>query len=143
VSNTRSKLGRDDIKWQELLAHFRLVQFKHEKARRQALGSDDTFTDLMEPERLNNPPVMATNAPTSSASRNPLRRQATGAQTTTPSRTGALSPLNPHKRANGQSSLASAVASRFTGGAPVRSPSPVSSEEKSRGNRSLSLSRKT
>jgi len=36
---TRSKLGRDEIKWQDLLLHFRSVQAKHEKARRQALGA--------------------------------------------------------------------------------------------------------
>ncbi|KAF9050517.1 hypothetical protein BJ165DRAFT_1525738 [Panaeolus papilionaceus] len=35
-----SEIGRDDIKWQELLLHFRTVQAKHEKVRRQALGSD-------------------------------------------------------------------------------------------------------
>jgi len=33
---TRSKLvGKDEIKWQELLSHFRSVQARHEKARRQ------------------------------------------------------------------------------------------------------------
>lgn len=36
---TRSKLAREDIKWQELLQHFRSVQAKHEKARRLALGN--------------------------------------------------------------------------------------------------------
>ncbi|KAF5393194.1 hypothetical protein D9757_001237 [Collybiopsis confluens] len=41
--SSRSKLtSREDIKWQELLQHFRAVQSKHEKARRQALGADMT-----------------------------------------------------------------------------------------------------
>ena len=33
-------MGREDIKWQELLQHFRFVQARHEKARRQAMGTD-------------------------------------------------------------------------------------------------------
>ncbi|EIW76321.1 ARM repeat-containing protein [Coniophora puteana RWD-64-598 SS2] len=39
--SSRSKVsGREEIKWQELLSHFRSVQLRHEKARRLALGSD-------------------------------------------------------------------------------------------------------
>ena len=33
----RSKLGREEIKWQELLLHFRQVQVKHEKAKAEAV----------------------------------------------------------------------------------------------------------
>ena len=38
MAGTRSKIGREEIKWKELLLHFRSVQSKHEKSRRQALG---------------------------------------------------------------------------------------------------------
>ncbi|WVQ96426.1 hypothetical protein IAU59_003531 [Kwoniella sp. CBS 9459] len=38
---TRSKLGnKEEIKWQELLSHFRSVQARHEKARRQLHSTD-------------------------------------------------------------------------------------------------------
>jgi len=40
VLQTRSRIGRDEIKWQELLTHFRSVQLRHEKGRRQAMGGD-------------------------------------------------------------------------------------------------------
>jgi len=40
----RSKIGRgDEIKWAELLQHFKSVQIKHEKARRQVLGMAEDF----------------------------------------------------------------------------------------------------
>ncbi|ORX37306.1 vacuolar protein 14 C-terminal Fig4p binding-domain-containing protein [Kockovaella imperatae] len=35
VAAARSKFTKDEIKWQELLSHFRSVQARHEKARRQ------------------------------------------------------------------------------------------------------------
>ncbi|KAG9317824.1 vacuolar protein 14 C-terminal Fig4p binding-domain-containing protein [Chiua virens] len=38
--SSRTKMSQSEIKWQDLLAHFRAVQAKHEKARRQALGTD-------------------------------------------------------------------------------------------------------
>ncbi|WVO19011.1 uncharacterized protein IAS62_000287 [Cryptococcus decagattii] len=37
---TRSKIGKDEIRWQELLSHFRSVQNRHEKARRQLSPTD-------------------------------------------------------------------------------------------------------
>ncbi|OCF45938.1 vacuole morphology and inheritance protein 14 [Kwoniella heveanensis CBS 569] len=41
ASATRSKLGnKEEIKWQELLSHFRSVQARHEKARRQLHSTD-------------------------------------------------------------------------------------------------------
>ncbi|ODN81757.1 hypothetical protein L202_02141 [Cryptococcus amylolentus CBS 6039] len=36
----RSKIGKEEIKWQELLSHFRNVQNRHEKARRQLHSTD-------------------------------------------------------------------------------------------------------
>ncbi|WVQ80690.1 hypothetical protein IAT38_002795 [Cryptococcus sp. DSM 104549] len=38
--SARSKLGKEEVKWQELLAHFRKVQDRHEKARRQLHSTD-------------------------------------------------------------------------------------------------------
>ncbi|KAG2337144.1 hypothetical protein BDR05DRAFT_1005281 [Suillus weaverae] len=41
---SRSKLGRDEIKWQELLNHFRALQSKHEKARRLSASPNTSLT---------------------------------------------------------------------------------------------------
>jgi len=104
---SRSKLSRDEIKWQELLLHFRSVQAKHEKARRQATGNDsspilgalpdDKFGDAVEKIGRGT----AVNRP-------PMRRRVTGESlppsTSIPAplgRTGALSPLNPTRRPPG------------------------------------------
>lgn len=38
---TRSKIVRDEIKWVELLGHFRNVQIKHEKSRRTGISGDN------------------------------------------------------------------------------------------------------
>jgi vacuole morphology and inheritance protein 14 len=114
--SNRSKLGREDIKWQELLLHFRSVQAKHEKSRRQALGTDTAgFSGFYE----NEPSGETTNGsskPGAPGIRPPVRRKVTGdvVPTVIPQqqpRVGALSPLNP--RARGQTgtilpSLASA-----------------------------------
>ncbi|KAF5388338.1 hypothetical protein D9615_000638 [Tricholomella constricta] len=79
--STRSKLGRDEIKWQELLSHFRSVQAKHEKARRQALGTDNApYSDFTENEKtaeLNPPPGDRVGRPPT-VGRAPLRRRVTG-----------------------------------------------------------------
>jgi len=102
---TRSKIGRDEIKWQELLLHFRSVQSKHEKARRQALGND-TSPILGFPEEKND---TSDRVGRPGSGRLLLRRRATGGEISEPntvppssqagSRSGALSPLNPKARA--------------------------------------------
>ncbi|KAF9814389.1 hypothetical protein IEO21_05123 [Rhodonia placenta] len=107
ISSTRSKLGREDIKWQELLSHFRSVQARHERARRQALGSDSvSFPGFPVIDKPSNPPPAATPAAPSST-RPTIRRKVTGeVPVRPPSRSGgALSPLNP--RARGQTGLIS------------------------------------
>ncbi|KAG2013354.1 hypothetical protein CC2G_010275 [Coprinopsis cinerea AmutBmut pab1-1] len=100
--SSRSKLGRDEIKWQELLQHFRTVQAKHEKARRQATGVDTSLPGFHEFDKSSD---------SGSADRNvkiggriPMRRRVTGGDLGTPApplpipnRGGALSPLNPAK----------------------------------------------
>ncbi|KNZ77227.1 VAC14 like protein, partial [Termitomyces sp. J132] len=105
--STRSKLAREEIKWQDLLLHFRTVQAKHEKARRQAMGTDTTsYSDFLDHEkqegsgsqaveRVDRPPTVG---------RAPLRRRVTGETPLNPNMTpiagrgGALSPLNPRAR---------------------------------------------
>jgi vacuole morphology and inheritance protein 14 len=111
---TRSKIGRDEIKWQELLSHFRSVQAKHEKARRQALGSDTlSHSETTEAERAGDQPggsgagTDRVGRPLTTVGRTPLRRRVTGElplnpiAVPTPGRPGALSPLNPKARIGG------------------------------------------
>lgn len=108
---TRSKLGRDDIKWQELLHHFRSVQARHEKARRQQFGADGTsFSEFPDGDKLSEPLGIGlagerVGRPTS---RPPMRRKATGDIPAGPGapaiRSGALSPLNPRARMQNGSS---------------------------------------
>lgn len=111
-------MGREDIKWQELLQHFRSVQAKHEKARRQNLGADfSPLSELLANDR--------DNVSTSSSQAGPPgfgagknvgggglgRRKVMGppgggglseaGMMRPPSRTGVLSPLNPRSRQNG------------------------------------------
>jgi len=111
---SRSKLGREDIKWQELLQYFRSVQSKHEKARRQALGTDMTsYSDYSDGDRVESSsggPNSADRATgPSTLSRVPLRRRVTGELPPAPAvvsgRPGALSPLNPRARGTTQSGL--------------------------------------
>ncbi|KAK0491327.1 vacuolar protein 14 C-terminal Fig4p binding-domain-containing protein [Armillaria novae-zelandiae] len=149
--STRSKIGRDEIKWQELVQHFRSVQAKHEKARRQALGTDTTsFSEYTDPERpLDSGERSARNA----GMRPPMRRRVTGDMSihpNTPSapvpgpntpfspRNGALSPLNPRARGN-SGMLASAISP--SGGPPTAAAVLAQQAQKQR--RTISLNRNT
>lgn len=111
VSSTRSRINREEIKWQELLTHFRSVQVRHEKARRQAMGGDggsmhmsgysDRDLDLGSLQ-LNQKEVSSERAsqrPPTALPRPGMRRRVTG-ELPIPSlgRNGALSPLNPKAR---------------------------------------------
>lgn len=100
--SSRSKLGRDEIKWQELLLHFRSVQAKHEKARRLALGADTTpFSGFSSStEKPVDSSSLGAGRPAPTAARPAMRRKVTGGEVPTiniPPRT-ALSPLNPRSR---------------------------------------------
>lgn len=114
---TRSKLGREEIKWQELLLHFRFVQAKHEKAHRQALGAlaTDTasFSGFSEKTGGGSGGGETSSSAggrqaqgSSSGIRPPMRRRVTGevlapsAAVNVPPR-GVLSPLNPRARQSG------------------------------------------
>ncbi|KAL0950290.1 hypothetical protein HGRIS_010269 [Hohenbuehelia grisea] len=123
--STRSKLGREEIKWQDLLAHFRAVQAKHEKARRQALGTDTTFPNFEDPyDKPEGAPVPSGRV-SATGIRPGIRRKVTGdtpgtintvsaaAATMTPSRASVLSPLNP--RARGPSGPGGMVAAALIG----------------------------
>ncbi|KDQ64426.1 hypothetical protein JAAARDRAFT_225710 [Jaapia argillacea MUCL 33604] len=143
VLTSRSKIGRDEIKWQELLSHFRSVQSKHEKARRQAQGGDTApFAGFSFPgnEKVNG---TASASGSSAPSRAPLRRKVTGEVLPPPPPPGRmgglLSPLNPRSRAQG-SGLASSLAAQGVG----RPGTPSSqAQDGSKARRTLSLSRKT
>lgn len=101
ISSTRSKLGRDDIKWSELLSHFRSVQNKHEKARRQAHGTE--YREPMSDSSIQLEPAPVTTMNGTNSNRPPIRRKGTGSEASVlqrpPSR--ALSPLNPRARVQG------------------------------------------
>ena len=135
IASTRSKLGREDIKWAELLQHFRTVQNKHEKARRPALGTDD-FTPMAEFSTVSNTAPSINGA----GSRPPLRRKGTGADSAVSIQPGrppsrALSPLNPRAR---QSGLSAAL----SGPQPPTSPtSALSMAQQQKSKRTLSVSR--
>ncbi|KAF9021519.1 ARM repeat-containing protein [Hymenopellis radicata] len=124
--STRSKIGRDEIKWQELLQHFRSVQSKHEKARRQALGTDTSLSDSFLSETVSERPSEAGDRIGRPAGRPVMRRKVTGDMTinsatanATPTQSGpaspfsrgsVLSPLNPRARVGQSSSPNSAMA---------------------------------
>ncbi|KAF8915375.1 vacuolar protein 14 C-terminal Fig4p binding-domain-containing protein [Mucidula mucida] len=124
--STRSKIGRDEIKWQELLQHFRSVQSKHEKARRQALGTDTSLSDSFLSETVSERPSEAGDRIGRPAGRPPIRRKVTGDMTinsatanATPTQSGptspfsrgsVLSPLNPRARVGQSSTPSSAIA---------------------------------
>ncbi|KAH9943223.1 ARM repeat-containing protein [Epithele typhae] len=141
LSSTRSKLGREDIKWQELLQHFRTVQMKHEKARRQALGTDVTsFTSYSYTNGIDgSKPSPPTSAGTTASQRPGVRRKMTGeGPVRPPSRSGGvLSPLNPKSRVG--------AAAVLPGPQPPASPTTAASQAQAQAKvkRALSLSRKS
>lgn len=103
----RSKIGRDEIKWQELLSHFRSVQARHEKARRQAMGHEHSPIVGLPEDRINETDKAGRGMTPSPGIRPPMRRRVTGEVSvppvvpTPPPRSGALSPLNPRARGPG------------------------------------------
>lgn len=151
MTSTRSKLTREEIKWPELLSHFRSVQGRHEKARRAALGTSLDVSTI----NSNGVPSISVSSGQSDTgdregrSRPPLRRKVTGSGeppgsmtsvggsgpgqggaggARPPSRSGALSPLNPRARVQG-GLLTSSLSGQNQNGAKVK--------------RGLSLSRKS
>jgi vacuole morphology and inheritance protein 14 len=144
--NSRSKIGREDIKWQELLLHFRSIQAKHEKARRQALGTETTpFSGFSATNSDKLGEALKSPVP---SSRPPLRRKVTGPTSdqvltvnnipnAVQHRPGVLSPLNP--RARGSTGM---LASALSGGGQPVSPTSGAGQQAGKQKRTLSLSRK-
>ncbi|EJD01507.1 ARM repeat-containing protein [Fomitiporia mediterranea MF3/22] len=131
----RSKLGRsEEIKWQELLTHFKSMQLRHEKLRRGEESS--AYLERSDKPSMNGP---STSAP---PSRPGMRRRATGneglppsglvsgaeSRTGTPAtnpssgRGGILSPLNP-KRVTSPSALLGFAQQQSSASRP-KSPTP-------------------
>ncbi|KDQ15363.1 hypothetical protein BOTBODRAFT_31687 [Botryobasidium botryosum FD-172 SS1] len=96
--SSRSKLGREEIKWQELLTHFRSLQSKHEKSRRQSLFGEGALVSFSAGGGAGSQGSIASaSAPSTASGRPQLRRKVT--ENIAPgSRAGALSPLNPRAR---------------------------------------------
>ncbi|KAF8213897.1 ARM repeat-containing protein [Mycena galopus ATCC 62051] len=129
TAGTRSKIGRDEIKWQELLLHFRSIQSKHEKSRRQALGTDAGFSSGLSDYDRNEDSGRPAQGRSSGGSRPGARRRVTGeinvgvgVASAVPAgplsaRSGILSPLNP--RARGQSGLLASAVSAQAGPGPL------------------------
>ncbi|KAI9068475.1 ARM repeat-containing protein [Trametes sanguinea] len=144
LSSTRSKLAREDIKWQELLQHFRTVQIKHEKARRQTLGGSDSATFPPYTNGAEKPPTPPSGSAVAAASvAAGTRRKVTGGDgpPRPPSRSGGvLSPLNPKARV--QSALANSALAGGAGSGQPQTPG-AAGQIQSKVRRTLSLSRKT
>lgn len=155
IGTARSKLaGKDEIKWQELLSHFRAVQAKHEKARRQLESGQMT---TMSSGHFSSPSQTFASAPSSSLLQNAAQitskpdkdrglsgtvkkrlgsRQSSGHDGSGQGSGGRAvgagpSPLNPHGTRRGREStggivgLGGAVASMNPGGGGlVRSTTP-------------------
>ncbi|KAF9236249.1 vacuolar protein 14 C-terminal Fig4p binding-domain-containing protein [Melanogaster broomeanus] len=85
-------------KWQDLLSRFSAVQMKHEKARRQALGTDNLPFSGFD-SKYGDP----ASASSSHGSHSPLRRRVTGDTAPLPGlpQPPVLSPLNQRARQNG------------------------------------------
>lgn len=106
--NSRSKIGRDDIKWQELLLHFRSIQGKHEKARRTALGAETApfsgFSGNSTSDKTSESSATgAGRATNANQSRPQMRRRVTGQEPPVPAipPRNTLSPLNPRRGQTG------------------------------------------
>ncbi|PCH40841.1 ARM repeat-containing protein [Wolfiporia cocos MD-104 SS10] len=138
ISSTRSKLGREDIKWQELLSHFRSVQARHEKARRQGMGTDSIQFARFAVEDQPVPLPSSTVPVPQQAARPGMRRKMTGdVPMRPPSRSGALSPLNPI-RARGQTGMLASTLAQHSPASPTFNQSQARQQS-----RIASVSKKT
>lgn len=100
----RAKIGREEIKWQELLSHFRAVQSKHEKSRRQAVGADllsfgGSFANVIRSTEPGSRSGLGIGL--ADINRPPMRRRVTGEVAPPVTVRPVLSPLNPRAKQNG------------------------------------------
>ncbi|KZT60729.1 ARM repeat-containing protein [Calocera cornea HHB12733] len=119
VAAARSKLSRDEVKWQELLSHFRTVQMKHEKYRRQAAGGDASpLAGLGLGSNLAATSGRGQGRRTANGTKDPpqLTRENSGGRPA-----GVLSPLNPRARGSSGGQLAPLM-SAFSGTPRATSP---------------------
>ncbi|KAF8759552.1 ARM repeat-containing protein [Rhizoctonia solani] len=103
----RTKVTRDEIKWQELLSHFRAVQAKHEKARRRDLAIEPEFSFMDQTESDRSQP--------SSVRPNMRRKPSQPNDVPTGRPSGPLSPLNPKRGGI----LGSAISNASASGRPL------------------------
>ncbi|KAH8984270.1 ARM repeat-containing protein [Lactarius akahatsu] len=124
---TRSKLTRDEIKWPELLAHFRAVQTRHERARRVALGSAPDISATLPSSALPERPVPRRRVTGLGEVPAPPTSSGTGSSAAGPSngRPGALSPLNPRARVQGGVATTLTAQGQVLGARPKRGLSLV------------------
>lgn len=142
-------MGRDDIKWQDLFAHFRSVQAKHEKSRRIGMSGLGPLLDSAAGTSDDQ-----TNGGGSGISRPTPRRRTTasadlnGVPIQAAPTNRAMSPLNPRSRvppSNGllMSALGAGGGSVMPGGVAGRSMSPtLLAQQQQKVRRGLSLNRK-
>ncbi|EKM79888.1 hypothetical protein AGABI1DRAFT_72575 [Agaricus bisporus var. burnettii JB137-S8] len=112
VTSSRSRISRDDIKWQELLAHFRSVQVRHEKARRQAMGDGGSLHMSGYSDRDLDLGGLQMNQKEVSSERSNQRPPLPAPV----GRTGALSPLNPKARITSGLNTGTATGQAVNGG---------------------------
>ncbi|KAI0291604.1 vacuolar protein 14 C-terminal Fig4p binding-domain-containing protein [Multifurca ochricompacta] len=114
----------DEIKWPELLAHFRVVQTRHERARRAALGSaPDISATLRVPHFQSALPATARHG-TWGGSRS-TGPSSLSSSTASNGRPGALSPLNPRARVQGGVATTLTAQGQVLGARPKRGLSLV------------------
>jgi vacuole morphology and inheritance protein 14 len=138
---SRSKIGRDEIKWQELLSHFRTVQSRHEKSRR---SGDGAVVSGFGVSGIMSTGSSATSSSTSLVRPVPRRKLTNGEVQGPPPRPGgtALSPLNPKAQvrvaSGNQNGLLATALSAASGSARPMSP-PLSANKQ---RRALGVTRK-
>ena len=126
-SELARKLARDEIKWPELLAHFRAVQTRHERARRVALGSAPDISATLPSSALPERPVPRRRVTGLGEVPAPPTSSGTSASSSGPSngRPGALSPLNPRARVQGGVATTLTAQGQVLGARPKRGLSLV------------------
>jgi len=124
---TRSKLARDEIKWPELLAHFRTVQTRHERARRAALGNAPDISSTLPSSTLPERPVARRRV--TGVAEAPAQSTSSGSSVGTggPSNAQprALSPLNPRARVQAGVATTLTAQGQVLGSRPKRALSLV------------------
>ncbi|EJD53971.1 ARM repeat-containing protein [Auricularia subglabra TFB-10046 SS5] len=112
AASARSKIIKEDIKWQDLLNHFRAVQVKHEKSRRMDFNSSSGNGPSLGDSAFTGTTERTERSYMSNGSRPTSRRRVTGESVQMPlpppidtggrARPPALSPLNPIAQSVGQ-----------------------------------------